>query len=329
MADCQFKGLRPLLACLALTLSACEQQEISQPDTLQDPAPAQVDLPPPDWKPALLADSRVAVRALGRAIDAFIERPGEETRASWQSAWRASHDAFIRTNLLVPDPAAHVQIDPWPIMPGFVDSLPAYPASGIINDETLSIDVSTINQQHQITDESEIALGFHIIEYYAFDRPLEDFLTGEQNNNRRRQFLTLVAEQLVANETERATRVELNLETLTYAGASITMAVSVRRLATEMSDWESHGEFSDSAHHSLRTQLITLQNLLGNETGLSHYLIDLDMQNAIAVNKTLAKIVEMTGNAEDTMEAPEQIGVLLSGLALQLESIASSAAAGT
>ncbi|MDZ7686655.1 MAG: imelysin family protein [Gammaproteobacteria bacterium] len=137
---------------------------------------------------------QTASAALVRATERFLASPRRETRAALQSAWHDAHREYAATLLLLPQNPASQRtgpIDTWPIEPGFLDSLPGYPDSGLINDTTITIDARTMRAQHGFTDPSEASLGFHPIEYYAFTRPLSDFEPDPFNDSidRRRRAL--------------------------------------------------------------------------------------------------------------------------------------------
>ena len=50
-------------------------------------------------------------------------------------------------------------------MPGFIDSVPGYPYSGIVNDTSLAITREVLINQHGLTDVSDVSLGFSVIEF--------------------------------------------------------------------------------------------------------------------------------------------------------------------
>ena len=111
------------------------------------------------------------------------------------------------------------QINHWPIVPGYIDYVDGYPDSGIVYDINVNLDADSLREQHGSFDVSEVTLGFHAIEFllWGYDadsvaRPATDFdavleltpkeiesgYTLEQlSNNRRRLFLTVVADTLV------------------------------------------------------------------------------------------------------------------------------------
>lgn len=134
---------------------------------------------------------------LAAAARAFTGDPTPVTRGTFQQAWFDAHNRFAEVLILRPaaDAEARFMIDAWPITPGYLDSLPEHPHSGIVSEPTLDIDAEMLEEQHGFTDVSEVALGFHPLEYYAFERPLEDFVSGE-NADRRRDLVTELASDL-------------------------------------------------------------------------------------------------------------------------------------
>lgn len=184
-------------------------------------------------------------QALDAALAIFLYTPNQETLTAAQAAWRNAYDAFLRTlmyaKLPVHEPAewrrenkSYAQllllIDTWPIEGGYVDHVPGYPFSGIVNDLTLQINADTLLNQHGFADQSYASLGFHVIEFMLWGqegtRTPSDFSPQDntapvidenpqaeaqnrllvenvdelnikvQNHHRRRQFIQLVSEQL-------------------------------------------------------------------------------------------------------------------------------------
>ena len=69
--------------------------------------------------------------------------------------------------------------------------------------------------------DSEVALGFHALEYFVYHRPLDDFTNGAINLDRRRQLVILVAEILLADITafsgNLSSRLPVNTSSLLYS----------------------------------------------------------------------------------------------------------------
>jgi len=149
-----------------------------------------------------------------------------------KQAWLNAHSAYELTTLhryyatqLMGEQDSLVlmqlqyQINHWPIVPGYIDYVDGYPDSGIVHDINVNLDADSLREQHGSFDVSEVTLGFHVIEFllWGYDadsvaRPATDFdavleltpkeiesgYTLEQlSNNRRRLFLTVVADTLV------------------------------------------------------------------------------------------------------------------------------------
>lgn len=102
-------------------------------------------------------------------------------------------------------------------MPGYIDAVPGYPFSGIVNDASLVISKDELLRQHGLTDISDVSLGFSVIEFLLWGqqeqdtqpRPLQDFIAqqawsstdyemglgeldiAEHPNNRRRRYLEI------------------------------------------------------------------------------------------------------------------------------------------
>lgn len=131
---------------------------------------------------------------LAAAARAFANEPNEANRGAFQQAWLDAHNAFAEVLVLRSrtDVEARFNLDAWPITPGYLDSLPTWPNSGIISEPTLAIDAETLESQHGFTDVSEVAMGFHPLEYYAFERPLEDFVSSD-NASRRQDMIRVLA----------------------------------------------------------------------------------------------------------------------------------------
>ena len=149
-----------------------------------------------------------------------------------KQAWLNAHSAYELTTLhryyatqLIGEQNSlalmqlQYQINHWPIVPGYIDYVDGYPDSGIVHDINVNLDADSLREQHGSFDVSEVTLGFHVIEFllWGYDadsvaRPATDFdavleltpkeiesgYTLEQlSNNRRRLFLTVVADTLV------------------------------------------------------------------------------------------------------------------------------------
>lgn len=171
--------------------------------------------------------------ALQLATRDLLEHPADETLERAREAWLAAHDAYERTaldryfaNLVLPEQQAltlyqlQYQINAWPILPGYLDSVPSYRDSGIVNDITVDLTPENLRLQHGEFDLAEATLGFHVIEFLLWGLNTdgmaprsardyeavtelrdtgvsEDFALTQIPVNRRRLLLSLVTELLV------------------------------------------------------------------------------------------------------------------------------------
>ena len=55
------------------------------------------------------------------------------------------------------------RLDTWPLYPAYVDALPAWPDSGIVNDPALELTGASLRRQQGATADGEVALGFQPI----------------------------------------------------------------------------------------------------------------------------------------------------------------------
>jgi uncharacterized iron-regulated protein len=176
-----------------------------------------------------------ALQSLQSAIALLLSQTSEPNLELAKQAWLDAHIAYEQTTLhryfaaqalQEADNKAFVllqyQINHWPIIPGYIDYVDAYPDSGIVNDINVVLDSVSLRGQHGSYDVSEVTLGFHVIEFLLwgfneveFDvRPASDYLAIEQlntfqieagytieqlANNRRRSLLHLVTASLLAD----------------------------------------------------------------------------------------------------------------------------------
>lgn len=164
-----------------------------------------------------------AVSQAGRlkvAVDRFLAAPTSSTQAAAQQAWRDSRPAYLRTEAFRfyggpiddPDTGREGFINAWPLDEAYIDYVEGDPAAGIINKPELfpTLTPETIADQNEKGGETNIATGFHAVEFLlwgqdldpvgAGTRPPGDFAPGGPNNaDRRRQYLSVVTDLLVAD----------------------------------------------------------------------------------------------------------------------------------
>ncbi len=244
MADHQPEGLSvrrlnwlPLLA--GLMMLGCDpgpdtpDSDVSEPsetptDTLGASDPALADTTLSAWQQGSqwLGETRSACDILHERLDSFLKEPTEDTLASTREAWHQCHRRWHRMEPLLAlgesSPGLFgdlnevaFRIAAHPIQPGYLDGLENYPYSGIVNDITLAINAQTLREQHGLTDEADVALGLHALEFLLWgeqgSRPVSDFeprtspgedpMNAERTvdqlpNNRRRALIQLISQLL-------------------------------------------------------------------------------------------------------------------------------------
>ncbi|MDP4597886.1 MAG: hypothetical protein NWS96_03510 [Pseudomonadales bacterium] len=165
---------------LVLLLGACSDPGRSTAPAALSRVPLHIDLQAyHSLVDAQTRKSLIFAEALRLSTEQFLHTPDATQQAALQTAWLKAHNAFVAVLALAAiDQQAPLlfQIDAWPIEPGYLDSLPAYPDSGLISDVTLAITAESLREQHGFTDSQEVSLGFHAMEYLIFARSAADFL---------------------------------------------------------------------------------------------------------------------------------------------------------
>jgi len=231
-------GIWPIALLCALGIGCSEQQPPAViPALSPDPATtstagsvlgrqsAKVSLALIERGQADLHNSVTLSQNLLTVTDNLLEKPDAIHLEQARQAWHKAHEAFHRATPLLllakvhpelfPNTAdLHFAIDAWPLEPGYIDSFQAYANSGIVNDVTVNLDESGLRQQHGFSSNTEIALGFHSLEYLLWgegERLAEAFyprtnLTDTEQalglsleqlpNNRRREYLRTLTQLL-------------------------------------------------------------------------------------------------------------------------------------
>lgn len=196
-----------------------------------------------------MSQAAQSAQELDSKLAAFLYNPTsaslEATRQAWRSAYNAWLETLIYAQLPLNDPPDWARkgidyeqtirlLDSWPIEGGYIDYVPGYPFSGIVNDLTLELTEANLLSQHGFSDPSYASLGYHAFEFMLWGadgkRPARDFVPQEntapvvigneeetaadtgsdslhadlaqttpdsvQNHNRRRQYVQLLSEQL-------------------------------------------------------------------------------------------------------------------------------------
>jgi len=137
-------------------------------------------------------------QALDSMIASLLHHPNPVSIEETQKSWIAAYNTFLKIRFLysVPrfeKPEYHeqgatyrditIRLDSWPIEPGYIDYLPGYPLSGIVNDLTLKVSLDNLLDQHGFSDPRYASVGFHPLEFLLFGvngkRSAKDFIPQE------------------------------------------------------------------------------------------------------------------------------------------------------
>lgn len=118
------------------------------------------------------------VRALCASIASLLSTPDDPSLQKARNSWRYAHDAYLAWQTLhyLPDSQSRrarqaMLVDAWPVMAGYIDRTADHPASGIVYDTTVELTLDTLLEQHQLTDPSEVSVGFHAMEFLLWGEP--------------------------------------------------------------------------------------------------------------------------------------------------------------
>lgn len=214
----RFRLAAVLIATTAVALSGCdrppEEDTAARPPTPAQSADQPIELTTDSGAPleSRRGEWRDALRAL-------LAAPGADTLATADRRWRDLYAAFNRHYLTLAAQACAGQrlavlqrLDAWPLYPAYVDALPAWPDSGIVNDPALELTGASLRRQQGATADGEVALGFQPIRLLiagaeGAPRQVDDLRVGAADSDapaaalreRRRTYLKLAADQLQAD----------------------------------------------------------------------------------------------------------------------------------
>jgi putative iron-regulated protein len=149
-------------------------------------------------------------KQLDQAVDALLAKPSAETLAAARKAWIGARPAYLKTEAFRfydgPIDKVEGEINSWPMNEAYIDYVEGKPDSGIINDPKIKLSVDGLEDVNQKQDEKDVTIGWHAIEFLlwgqdlsstgAGNRPFTDYIAGQGNNDRRREYLKLITAQL-------------------------------------------------------------------------------------------------------------------------------------
>jgi len=233
-------GTRPglfIALCLAILLTGCDEPQptpepkpIAPPVAVTTPISSQTQASMEafrDRSSELLDGLVVCTDTLSTLGEQFLQQTDQTTLEALQQQWQACFDLYRASTMLRGFTPEHRQamadarsnLGKPLLMPGFIDSVLDYPYSGIVNDASLPLDKTSLRQQHGLTDEAEVSIGFPVVAFLLWGeqrqnpelgaRPISDFEPAsnwedgitdlpieEHPHNRRRRLLELTLELL-------------------------------------------------------------------------------------------------------------------------------------
>lgn len=248
-----------LMTLLAGLLLACDSSTDNLTDTSPKPASTATltEIPAAQWQQQ--ADERftAAADAWQQALTRFEQTPDEQQLTALREALSQWYQRFASQYLLLASRACQQdgnvnrqvilsRLDSWPLYPGYLDALPQWPDSGLISDPYLELTRQNLRRQHGATDPAEASLGFAAMAVALNGTPdapntLAAFTGEEGVPARRRQYLKLAGEQLVADHQQLALNRPLN-----------EMALQCGLMGT-LAHWQ---QLSDSANEQEEGRLI-------------------------------------------------------------------------
>ena len=158
------------------------------------------------------AAAKSAADGLSAAINAFLDKPSEESLAAARKAWVEARPPYLLTETFRfydgPIEAIEGEINAWPMNEAYIDYVKDNPSAGIVNGKD-AIAGPVLAAMNQKSDEADVTTGWHAIEFLLWGqdlsadgpgtRPYTDYVPGEGNNDRRRAYLKAVTEKLVGD----------------------------------------------------------------------------------------------------------------------------------
>lgn len=196
---------RALLLANLLILTACDQFKDQPQD--QPVVKAKAEVNSEQLLSAMnlyvytqLSEALNKAQTLDSEITSLLHHPNPVSLEQSQGAWIQAYQAYLAVSFLHTVPRfekphyyeknrtyedIRQRIDSWPIEPGYIDYLPQYPLSGIVNDLTLKISLDNLLDQHGFSDPRYASIGFHPLEFLLFaengERSAKDFIPQENS----------------------------------------------------------------------------------------------------------------------------------------------------
>ncbi len=288
---------------------------------------------------AQVIDAEAAAEALTRAVTRLLESPTEDHLEAAKLAWLDAHRelaaalpyirvAFAPAELQEQGREIILALDSWPTQAGYLDTVPGYSSSGIVNDTAIDLTLANLRKQHRLTAHEEASTGYHALEVMLWgptsERNASEFAQasgGEKPQakaaNRRRELTRLIAQGIGEDSRRLAARWPLAANDLSQPFLAQSPSGRIRAVRdthiaflrndvlpripeSSESDVES-GRAADSKQAVL-AMLRTIQAnwLPGGGGGMADLLLDPRQREALALN--FAELEQRLLKMEDPIE---------------------------
>lgn len=240
---------------------------------------------------------------LQQAIKSFLANPSEQSLSLAKEAWLKSRESYGQTeafrfydgpidfaNEKTGEEGPEGELNAWPVNEAFMDYVKGAPKSGIINSDK-DITLELINSSNMKNDEADVTTGYHAIEFLlwgqdlslesAGTRPSSDYSKGNKVNERRRLYLSLITEKLVADlqglvdewspkknnfrkNFEKQNDAETLSQLLTSLATLSAFEMGSERMGTALDSGDQEDEhscFSDNTHRDFITNQVGIMNV--------------------------------------------------------------------
>jgi putative iron-regulated protein len=193
-------------------------EEATTPSLPENAAAAQADYA--ELVAAVYEDSVVDALALKTAVDAFLTDPTDTTLEAAKDAWLAARESYLQSEVFrfydgpidMPNGGPEGQVNAWPLDESYIDYVEGNETAGLISDTSVAITTEALIAANEAGGETNIATGFHAIEFLLWGqdlsdtgpgaRPASDFQDGGRASaDRRRLYLQTVTDLLITDLT--------------------------------------------------------------------------------------------------------------------------------
>ena len=167
-------------------------------------------------------EAATAARGLQGAIRAMLAQPDDESLARARRAWLQARRPYLATEAFRfydgpidgpqtarRDAGPEPRLNAWPLNEAVIDYVQGDAQAGLVHSMDLPLTRETVLARDQVSDEADVTTGWHAIEFLLWGqdlsadgpgaRPAADFASGTPANERRRDYLGILASQLVTD----------------------------------------------------------------------------------------------------------------------------------